>query len=220
MHLNNFENLKEGDKVKAGTILGKSGDSGRSSGIHLHFEVEKAESDGTYKPNHGSRIDPIQYLAELQVRTGQNIALKAEGQSDYLASTKSKMVVDRPGISQIQGDLAQKTNSNDPKKWLQYLQEQNNDLDHSKDMFSSLLSHYFTNAFLCLLAIKDQEESIRLDEEIKASDAKEKSRDVFRPLEKVDGKAAAQTAAASYNEIVNQESESQSERQTKNITLA
>lgn len=39
-HLNKFE-VKRGDIVKKGDLLGLMGRSGRASGIHLHFEIRK-----------------------------------------------------------------------------------------------------------------------------------------------------------------------------------
>ncbi|MDN7242567.1 peptidoglycan DD-metalloendopeptidase family protein [Planococcus sp. N028] len=44
--------VKKGDKVQAGTKLGKMGTTGRSTGIHLHFEISL---DGTTK-------NPLDYL--------------------------------------------------------------------------------------------------------------------------------------------------------------
>lgn len=49
--------VREGNRVKAGTLIGKSGSSGRSTGPHLHFEV-RAER------GYGSDIDPVAYLAK------------------------------------------------------------------------------------------------------------------------------------------------------------
>lgn len=174
MHLNEFtKNIDVGTKVNAGNELGLSGDSGRSTGIHLHFEVEKAESDGTYKKGHGSRIDPTQYLAELQVRSGQAIPLAQQGKKgfDYLASARSGMTLSNPNDNL----LANQTNSNDPKKWLERLMLQNNDLDGTKDTFSALVSQYFTNAFISLVKIVSSEKANELVQDQKEMEAKAES---------------------------------------------
>ena len=33
--------IKKGQKIKRGDVLGKSGNSGRAAGFHLHYEVHK-----------------------------------------------------------------------------------------------------------------------------------------------------------------------------------
>lgn len=53
--------VKKGDRVQAGTLLGKSGNTGRTTGPHLHFEVRT-------KRGYGSDIDPVKYLAAHGVR--------------------------------------------------------------------------------------------------------------------------------------------------------
>ncbi|OEV02939.1 hypothetical protein AN216_15460 [Streptomyces oceani] len=53
--------VHKGDQVRAGTSLGKSGNTGNSTGPHLHFET-RAERD------YGSDIDPMSYLTQRGVR--------------------------------------------------------------------------------------------------------------------------------------------------------
>lgn len=50
-HLREFK-VKEGDTVKRGDLIGLMGNSGKSTGTHLHYEVEKD----------GKKVDPINYL--------------------------------------------------------------------------------------------------------------------------------------------------------------
>ncbi len=50
-----------GDRVRGGTRIGDSGNTGNSTGPHLHLEVRK----GT---DYGTDIDPVAYLAEYGVR--------------------------------------------------------------------------------------------------------------------------------------------------------
>ncbi|WP_258534378.1 murein hydrolase activator EnvC [Streptomyces sp. PT12] len=48
--------VRVGQQVSGGTQVGESGDTGRSTGPHLHFEVRAGE-------NYGSDVDPVAYLA-------------------------------------------------------------------------------------------------------------------------------------------------------------
>jgi murein DD-endopeptidase MepM/ murein hydrolase activator NlpD len=52
--------VSKGERVTTGDLLGYSGDTGRSSGPHLHFEVRET-------PEYGSDIDPVSYLADKGV---------------------------------------------------------------------------------------------------------------------------------------------------------
>ncbi len=45
--------VKEGDKVKVGDVIGKAGSTGRSTGVHLHYEVVKD----------GKRVNPRNFLS-------------------------------------------------------------------------------------------------------------------------------------------------------------
>jgi len=50
-HLSGFK-IKEGDEVKKGDLIGLVGSTGRSTGPHLHYEIEKE----------GERIDPKKFI--------------------------------------------------------------------------------------------------------------------------------------------------------------
>jgi septal ring factor EnvC (AmiA/AmiB activator) len=50
-HLSGFK-IKEGDEVKKGDLIGLVGSTGRSTGPHLHYEIEKD----------GERIDPKKFI--------------------------------------------------------------------------------------------------------------------------------------------------------------
>jgi murein DD-endopeptidase MepM/ murein hydrolase activator NlpD len=50
-HLSAF-NVKPGDKVKRGQIIGFVGSTGKSTAPHLHYEVEK----------NGKKVNPIHYF--------------------------------------------------------------------------------------------------------------------------------------------------------------
>ena len=50
-HLSEFK-IKEGDTVKRGDLIGLMGNTGKSTGPHLHYEIEK----------NGKKVDPINYF--------------------------------------------------------------------------------------------------------------------------------------------------------------
>jgi hypothetical protein len=89
-HLSSI-NLQPGQKVKAGDLVGYSGDTGNSSGPHLHFEVR----------DHGSSIDPLNYLSGAEdIGSGANgenstghpihgLGLKLSGGAGNLALAKA-----------------------------------------------------------------------------------------------------------------------------------
>lgn len=76
---------KEGQKVKQGDMIGKMGNTGDSSGVHLHFEIH--EGEWTYDKENS--LNPILALGEAEI--GQPIAnhkLNADGSIETIAKLR------------------------------------------------------------------------------------------------------------------------------------
>lgn len=188
MHLSEV-NVKENDIVNANQQLGVTGSTGGSTGVHLHFEVR--EFDGkSFKA-----VSPVNYLAELQLRSGEPCTLEKDGK-DYLAEARSNMVIGQSSTPES-NLLADKTNSNDPTKWLAKLMEQNGEMPGDKqDMISSLISMYFTKA-LCLVAgltRSEIEENLKKEQE-QQQVAENSSQTTAKKDETVNAKDMKQTAS-------------------------
>lgn len=54
--------VKEGEKIECGSIVGKLGNTGRSTGPHLHYEIIK----------NGEKLNPIKYVKIHQTTSNEN----------------------------------------------------------------------------------------------------------------------------------------------------
>jgi LysM repeat protein len=83
-HLNK-RNVKEGQVVKQGDIIGLMGNTGDSSGVHLHFEIHK--DSWTYEKENA--VDPVLALGEAAV--GQPILAMAKKGNEVTMETIAKL---------------------------------------------------------------------------------------------------------------------------------
>lgn len=109
--------------------------------------------------------------------------------------------------------LADKTNSNDPTKWLAKLMEQNGEMPGDKqDMISSLISMYFTKA-LCLMAGLTQseiEENLKKEQEQQQA-AENSSQTTGKKDETVNAKDMKQAASNNFEAEMQQGDQGQSQ---------
>lgn len=83
-HLNK-RNVKEGQVVKQGDVVGLMGNTGDSSGVHLHFEIHK--ENWTYEKENA--IDPLTALGDAAV--GQPVLAMAKKGSEVSVETIAKL---------------------------------------------------------------------------------------------------------------------------------
>lgn len=207
MHLSEI-GVKVGDAVNAGTQLGYSGNSGRSTGPHLHFETKFYNAKGELQ-----RYDPAEYIAELSFRgnlpgvldqNGQSLTARYTSQMAY--NTASPAGMQEPVMdAQAQMLLSQLTNSDDPNRWLEYLMNKNGDsegMSHAGNPISSLVSSLFMS--ILTLAQELKQESNDTSEFLKHQEANEnketkEAASVRRDRESVDVKRLAQTASLNFD---------------------
>lgn len=169
MHLSQM-NVAVGDSVSAGMQLGVSGNTGNSTGPHLHFSVRKVGADGRTE-----QIDPSIYLAEIAVKGNIGAKVMYNGQ-DLLASHKADVRVDEVPY-QNNGNmlLADMTQSNDPKDWLAYLLSDDAmpSISNSADPMAALIGSVFSGL---LLMVSQLDSEIAQTEPVKQPDVVSRER--------------------------------------------
>ncbi len=91
MHLDEID-VKTGDRVSAHQKIGVSGNTGNTTGPHLHFAVTRHSTDGKTE-----KIDPSLYLAEIAVLGGiQSSVRMRDSDKDLLAEYKRRVQIGQP----------------------------------------------------------------------------------------------------------------------------
>lgn len=224
MHLQNF-NVQAGQTIKGGDIIGRSGNTGFSTGEHLHIEVQAFDR----QTGNWVRYDPAKYLAEIAVRSKQSdLALYDRKGNNVLSRDEHLMALGTPPQEQQQQQqlegidqnnlLASLADSNDPLKMMYtYMQTQGDD---GQGMLSGLISQIFKTAMsvgVQLMATealsgmteeeKKQDEQAQKEADKTKIDSKEDA--IYRDYEKVDGKELRATASLNFEAASEQQQRQQ-----------
>lgn len=111
---NSFQ-VKEGDKVKAGKIIGEMGTSGHSTGVHLHLEIWKGKTHGWSADGSGF-VDPIAFIKA-------NLDKDAVTSTAHLATPDPEKAPKAPAKKPKMGDVAISRDDHNKGEDIAYLQK-------------------------------------------------------------------------------------------------
>ena len=237
-------NVRKGDTVDAGKVLGVSGNSGNSTGPHLHLTVKRQEAGSS----EFKTVDPLRYLAEVSVRGNlQGTVLKKDTNNDLLASLKAGvdtrptpadelLLAQRSGSPQLQGSQYQQGavtmqqplsadalvqqfgQANDPLQMLSYMMQQQNIQGSSEGFLSGMISTLFKGAMLLALQLQNGNGQEPVDQAEQMADTRtpeqQKLDAVLRRRETPDVEKARQMASMSFD------AESPEQQQNAGVRLA
>lgn len=93
--------VKKGQKVKQGQVIGYMGNTGRSYGQHLHFEIH----NGAWKSGQPNAVDPMKYISLDDMKTNKG-GLTMEQYTEL----KKLIEAQNAKITALQKELAKKEN--------------------------------------------------------------------------------------------------------------
>ena len=217
MHLSKID-VNVGDAVGAGTPLGYSGNTGRSTGAHLHFETKFFNAKGELQS-----YDPAEYLAELSFRGnlpvpldkgGQSLVARYAAQMAYNNAANTGMAI-QPMGNQEGMTLAGITGSDDPNRWLEYLMNKNGEKAEMNNPLSGLLSSLFMSIMTLAQELQqaDTASSLNTPEKEENKETKEAA-SIRRDRESVDVKRLAQSASLNFDSELPEEQQANTIRRT------
>ena len=224
-----------GDQVNAGEVIAYSGATGNGTGPHLHMTVRTGPT-GSTSDNDKTRVNPLDYLAEITVRGSLTASVTKNGKDllagrltnvditptpheVLLAQQSGKSLTDEQRENVAQGaKLESETGSNDPMNWLAYLMGQNNDHQQGGDLFSSIISMLFTSAMAMAIQLdnadKDNGQDVAVATQQQPETEEQKNANlVHRQRESVDADKARELSTMNYDAIYpEQQSQGQGQR--------
>lgn len=95
--------VKKGDTIKADTVVGTQGSTGRSTGSHLHYEVRKKNgaSFGFLKDKEEMTHEPTAYLQKLLSSPAKEVAKTEVVKKEVKATSKTYKIVAGDTLSSI-----------------------------------------------------------------------------------------------------------------------
>ena len=158
MHLNEIV-VRTGDEVNAHQKIGVSGNTGNTTGPHLHFAVMRYTSDGK-----AEKIDPSRYLAEIAVLGGIHTSVTMRGSNkELLAEYKSQIPSQQPQRNDNDLNLITEAQRNQlAERYGQVQMRQENDFisqlmsQNPSDGHGDFISEMLSMAFSAVVALAIQ----------------------------------------------------------------